>query len=525
MIKVLVVDDERSGVNTAKDLRNLCGMDAAAASSAEECILQLRAAKISGVPFDAVVLDIYLPGRNGDEIVRELKLEYPYLAIVMLTAFESIDTAITTLRQGAFMYLDKLTLNTQSQLAPVLRAGVAQGRLKQERNLLAREMRSSREVFKGCAQIILQLIDNIDEAFLTIVTKKNGRWEIEYPLSSGKDTSPTRLATDSSIAQRAIMGEVIQLYRRSDDPGISPIHEDAKSLILVPIVSVDGGCDAFIELAFSKEVVWDGYTIEVMESVAELIAFHIALASRDALHFIKIESFNFAATQAAHFIRNALHVARNSVFEARELVHEKEFNATDGELTTLLLDKLSLESTFDEIQDVLIQMGAISEDVSPEMAQFDIHEIIHSRMGNYNVIAQNEAMQIELDLEIGQGNVFVNVDCDMLKRALDMLVENAIEACAGNPDKSGQVTLRISATEYIVTILVSDNGPSISDTDFEQLFEPKFSSKQYSPLRSVGLFTAQKLIAKNKGRLVALRPEKGAEFEIELPRVRFEGTP
>ncbi len=62
---------------------------------------------IKNKPPDLVLLDIGLPGINGIDALREIKLLYPDVLIIMITAYEDIDTVISAMKLGAYDYVVK----------------------------------------------------------------------------------------------------------------------------------------------------------------------------------------------------------------------------------------------------------------------------------------------------------------------------------------------------------------------------------------------------------------------------------
>ena len=54
---------------------------------------------------DVVLLDINLPGQSGIEALKMLKSEAPYLEVIMLTADDTAETAVKTMKIGAWDYL------------------------------------------------------------------------------------------------------------------------------------------------------------------------------------------------------------------------------------------------------------------------------------------------------------------------------------------------------------------------------------------------------------------------------------
>jgi DNA-binding NtrC family response regulator len=62
---------------------------------------------IKSYPPDLVLLDIGLPGMNGIEALRKIKDLYPPILVIMITAYEDIDTVISAMKLGAYDYVVK----------------------------------------------------------------------------------------------------------------------------------------------------------------------------------------------------------------------------------------------------------------------------------------------------------------------------------------------------------------------------------------------------------------------------------
>ncbi|MBI5584784.1 MAG: sigma-54-dependent Fis family transcriptional regulator [Deltaproteobacteria bacterium] len=102
MIRVLIVDDEKQLVEAFKKQLTADGMEVITASCAKEAL-----ATIKKKTFDVGVLDIKLPDLNGVELLLKLKQLEPHLEVIMLTGFASVDTAIRSMKLGAYDYLTK----------------------------------------------------------------------------------------------------------------------------------------------------------------------------------------------------------------------------------------------------------------------------------------------------------------------------------------------------------------------------------------------------------------------------------
>lgn len=99
--KVLVIDDEpQVGMIFTKVLQG-AGYEVVAASSGEEGLKKLNTDP------DVVCLDIKLPGISGVETLRRIRKTHESLPVVMMTAYQTVDTAVESMRLGACDYLIK----------------------------------------------------------------------------------------------------------------------------------------------------------------------------------------------------------------------------------------------------------------------------------------------------------------------------------------------------------------------------------------------------------------------------------
>ncbi|MFG2590700.1 response regulator [Streptomyces sp. NPDC048438] len=104
MIEVLVVDDDvRVARINAAYVAKVPGFRVAAmAHSATEAL-----ARIGEVPIDLILLDHYLPDRNGLAVVRELRALGHHTDVIMVTAARDVATVQAAMRHGALQYLVK----------------------------------------------------------------------------------------------------------------------------------------------------------------------------------------------------------------------------------------------------------------------------------------------------------------------------------------------------------------------------------------------------------------------------------
>jgi DNA-binding NtrC family response regulator len=101
-ISVLVVEDEENTRKLCADVAESCGMTAAVASSVEEALRHLDTHAV-----DIIVTDLILPPSSGLDLLKQVHEMYPQVAVLVLTQYGTIDSAVAATRMGAVDYVTK----------------------------------------------------------------------------------------------------------------------------------------------------------------------------------------------------------------------------------------------------------------------------------------------------------------------------------------------------------------------------------------------------------------------------------
>ena len=150
-MRVLVVEDEIKMAGLVR--RGLVeeGLAVDLASSGEDAVVRATATQ-----YDAIVLDVMLPGISGFETCRRLRERGTWSPVLMLTARDSIEDRIAGLDGGADDYLTKPF--SFAELSARLRALVRRGPVERPTVLRAGDLRldpASRRVWRDSADISL----------------------------------------------------------------------------------------------------------------------------------------------------------------------------------------------------------------------------------------------------------------------------------------------------------------------------------------------------------------------------------
>jgi len=101
-MKLMLVDDEERFLSTTSKLLAKKGYDALTATSGGDALEMLRTH-----PVHVVILDVKMPGMDGNATLNEIKRQYPMVEVIMLTGHATIESAIDGLKSGASDYLMK----------------------------------------------------------------------------------------------------------------------------------------------------------------------------------------------------------------------------------------------------------------------------------------------------------------------------------------------------------------------------------------------------------------------------------
>jgi DNA-binding NtrC family response regulator len=99
---ILVVDDEPAIQDILTWALSAEGYRVATAGSGEEAL-----ARVGQEEFDIIVTDIVMPGLDGLEVLERSRVLCPRAAVIVMTAYAALETAIAALRRGASDYLEK----------------------------------------------------------------------------------------------------------------------------------------------------------------------------------------------------------------------------------------------------------------------------------------------------------------------------------------------------------------------------------------------------------------------------------
>jgi len=192
MSKILVIDDERSIRNTLKDILEYEKYEVDLAEDGKKGLELVRSAE-----YDTVLCDIKMPEMDGIEVLERVVVLAPDTPVVMISGHGNIDTAVESIKKGAFDYIEKpLDLN---RLLITIRNAMDKSNLVSETRILKKKVNKKYEII-GQSKAITEILEMADRVAPTdarvLITGQNG---------TGKELIARRIHEQSNRAAGAFV--------------------------------------------------------------------------------------------------------------------------------------------------------------------------------------------------------------------------------------------------------------------------------------------------------------------------------
>lgn len=131
--RILVVDDELHVRRVLEVMLTRQGFGVETAQGGGEAL-----EKFAADVFDVVILDLKMPDLDGITVLKRLRESEPDQTVIMITAYASVDTALTAMKQGAFDYIGKPF--KEEEILLVLEKAMERGRMLADNRMLRTEV-------------------------------------------------------------------------------------------------------------------------------------------------------------------------------------------------------------------------------------------------------------------------------------------------------------------------------------------------------------------------------------------------
>lgn len=143
--KILIIDDEKIALKNLEHVMKKEGYSVVATQSGQNALKLLEEQS-----FDVVLTDLRMEKVDGMQILKRCHELYPDTEVIMITGFATLETAVETMKHGAFYYISKPF--KLDEVRKVVKEAVEKVRLKNEN----RQLREQIENYQGKVKIITQ---------------------------------------------------------------------------------------------------------------------------------------------------------------------------------------------------------------------------------------------------------------------------------------------------------------------------------------------------------------------------------
>jgi signal transduction histidine kinase/FixJ family two-component response regulator len=519
---ILVLDDEPGITLLCSRLLKRAGYNVVAFTEAPPAYEHLSANTV-----DLLLVDIRMPDVNGFEVISRAKQLQPDIAVLVMTGFGTVETAIQALRQG----VDGLLLKPFEQSSELIDA-VKQALLDSERKRDAARIQALRPLFNVTESLLsetrpnqlLELIKNAIQGHLHCshvgyYQVDNGQ-VLHLLAGSGIAPDPDRDQSDMKfISELESLGSPLLI--NTTGPGVKEYRSQLQkrglgAVMFIPVKRPNMSSWFFVgrsknETPF-REVDLEMFLILSNQAA---VAIENARLYADLREYVRqVEESQQALLQAekmatagrlsvsiAHEVNNPLQSVQNCLHLAGRKDLSQEQREEYFELAKSELNRLM--STVQRMLD-FYRPGAVSP------SEVDLHDLLNYVLNLMSKQLEKQGIRVQTDIPEKLPSV-VAVG-SQVQQVLINLILNSFDAMPEGGDL--QVTARV--VKDGVEILLKDNGPGIPADHQAHIFEPFFSTKDGGT--GLGLTVSYNIVTAHGGKLeLASNNGPGACFRVYLP--------
>ena len=291
-----------------------------------------------------------------------------------------------------------------------------------------------------------------------------------------------------------------------DDPDYFDGAPNSLSELAVP-VTIDGEVVAVINVESHKT---DAFNVESRRLI-ETLAMHVSSAmnrihqmtelegiveqkTRDLLNAERMVAAGRVASMVAHDLRSPLQTIKNALYLVKD----------DSSLSEEVLS--IIDSSVRRATQMLDEFRAHTGEVQLNPGPTDVAEMIRAALNEGSI-----PPEVAVSLELGDGLGSVLLDGSKMRRVLDNLIRNAVEAMSGG----GGLSI-VALRESDLVIQISDTGPGIPGEIMENLFKP-FNTTKVNGM-GLGLAYCKRILDAHGGSIsVDSKDGGGSLFTLKIP--------
>ena len=520
-VKVLVVDDEPGIAALCKRVLSRAGYDVVALTDPRAAIEHLQQHRL-----DLLVVDIRMPEVDGFDVISRAQMVQPDIAVLVMTGFGTVETAIRALRQG----VDGLLLKPFERSDELL-SSVRQVLTDNQRKRDTARMQALRPLFNVTETLFSEtdrdrLLDLILNAIRDHLHCSNAAY---YQVEDGTVATVAHRGRVLQVDGENFAAKLIQSVDADGNPIVinatGPGEADAQSLltslglgsaILIPVArsnlhsvlfaardasgSSFRGADLEMFFVLARQAVVAMENARLYEDLRDYVR-KVEESQQALIRVEKMAAAGRLTASIAHEVNNPLQSVQNCLHLAGHEGMEPEKRKEYFELAKKELDRLM--KTVQRMLDFYRPGAARVEAV-------DMLDLLNHVVSLTS--SQLRSKHVEIVTDLPETLPAIYAVSSQIQQIFFNLILNAMDAMPGG----GKLTVSARALPDGVEIIFEDTGPGIPEERRENIFEPFFSTKEGGT--GLGLTVSYNIVTAHGGTLDLVDGRgSGACFRLFLP--------
>jgi signal transduction histidine kinase/DNA-binding response OmpR family regulator len=513
---ILVVDDEIEVTHLCKSFLTRAGYKALSTNFPREAV------EILGQEYvDMLLVDIRMPNMDGFQILKRARQLQPDIAVVTMTGYGTVETAVESLHHGADGMIIKpfagaeLVQSVESALQKRLREREIV-RLQALRPLFTISEKLFSEKSPKLLRIrLLELVSQqLQCSHVSFYQRKSlsENWEQTDYLGISIDVIrhwPPQfdLTEINSFSLPEIDNpDVVEFYQLCDCGYLFsvPMNSENKQRVLIGARDMSNFQLGDVELEtlriLSRQAIVALENAQLYDELQDHIR-QVERSQRALIQAEKMAAVGRMTTSIAHEINNPLHSVQNCL----HLAQRQELSAANREeYLEMAVDEL------DRLSNIVRQMLDFYRPSALDRKPTDINELINRVIKLLENQLNFKRIIIKKHLKKNLPSVLV-VD-NQIQQVFFNIFLNSMEAMPNG----GTITLKTSSNQHDVSVLIEDSGTGIADSQRDNIFEPFVSYKEKG--LGLGLTISYGIVTAHGGSLELMSSSgDGACFRLLLP--------
>jgi signal transduction histidine kinase/CheY-like chemotaxis protein len=476
-------------------------------------------------PIDLLLVDIRMPEISGFDLIAHTKQHQPDAAILVMTGFGTVETAIQVLRQG----VDGLLLKPFETSAELVQA-VAQALSDSQKKRDAARIQALRPLFDITETFLTET--NPERLLDLILTAACGHLHCNNAAFYYYENNDLIIASKRGI----ILPE-----EKSDPLGGQIARTDAQGIPF--LVNSNGPGDASLQKSLTKAALGSVLSAPISRQNVRGVLFAGREAGQPSFREVEWEMFLLLARQSAVAMENArlyeeLREYVRRVEDSQQALVRAEKVSAAGRLTASIAHEINnplqavqnclhlasrkelsekkrreylkmANQELDRLMATVQRMLGFYRPGGVERQNIDVVELIRRVIDL--LASQLDARGVRVTTNISTKIPPINAVSSQLEQVFINLILNAYDAMP----EGGELRITARPSRDMVEIVFQDTGPGVPDELRNRIFEPFISTKEGGT--GLGLSVSYGIVSAHGGSLDLLSDRSGACFRLLLP--------